>query len=170
MSDWMLLACFPAARVSPRLNVKFATLRRRSTRPSGDLSVRKVTHKNPFITTGKNLQEESIGFRGWRFSVKIRVEGVAIQRIWGWRFSVDKFYFPQDFMVLSSIWDSWRDLPAPIATDFALARQTDWRQGGGDSAHGENYDAITVTCVFASGGRDGNSSIPPGVSSMWASG
>jgi len=54
----------------------------------------RVVHHGWSANYRKKLSEESIGFRGWRFSVRIRVEGVAIQRWRGWRFSVDNSRYP----------------------------------------------------------------------------
>lgn len=112
-------------------------------------------HGGRAINYRKSLPEESIGFRGWRFSVRIRVEGVAIQRWRGWRFSVDNLHDPQLFHA-----ESFRP---------ELSRQLSLR-GGGDSALEPKFHVVTVTCVFGRGGGDGFRIRPPITPSTRASG
>lgn len=79
-------------------------------------------HGGRAINYRKSLPEESIGFRGWRFSVRIRVEGVAIQRWRGWRFSVDNFGCPQ-----SARHELFREWPPADLNLVGVAIQRQWQ-------------------------------------------
>ena len=53
-----------------------------------------VIHSRPPPTTGRIYRDFTIGLGGGDLAYRAQVEGVAIQRIRGWRFSGNNFGFP----------------------------------------------------------------------------
>jgi hypothetical protein len=76
-------------RVAPSDSPSCPATIRRVSKPGG------VFHNLAATTTGKNLPEESIGFRGGRCHVDAAPKGGAMSRMRGGRCHVDNFAFPR---------------------------------------------------------------------------